>query len=202
MDFFSQRRKNKYLCLFSPNLKGINSPMKKYYAYISPIHAFEGPALCMTAGDQLGSITARLPKTPIEYVWDEGHSLQTSPTATSSPSSSSTGTQKEDELLAKRKALVLALAALRKGDVLVVYSTGNFLSGQETRRHLASRDILNLVDLVHDQGASVYFLKEKLNTETASGRFNLQVLLASQQYHSDIQAEQESSSSLEMVNGC
>jgi DNA invertase Pin-like site-specific DNA recombinase len=174
--------------------------MKKYYAYISPIHDFEGPALCMTAGDQLGAITTRLSKTPIEYVWDETHSLQTSPTS----SSSSAGTQKEDELLAKRKALVLALAALRKGDVLVVYSTGNFLSGQATRRHRASRDVLSLVDIVHDLGASVYFLKEKLATATASGRMNLQIQLAAQQYHSDIGAE-ETAETLEiatMVKGC
>ena len=71
--------------------------------------------------------------------------------------------------------------ALRAGDVLVIDSF--------SRLSRSTKDLLETVEMLTDQGVNIISLKEQLDTTTATGKLMLTMLSALSQFERDIIAE-------------
>lgn len=81
----------------------------------------------------------------------------------------------------KRPALAKALAAVKKGDALVVYSL--------SRLARSTKDTLVIADLLEAKKADLVSLSEKLDTTTAAGRMMFRMLAVLADFERDLVAE-------------
>jgi DNA invertase Pin-like site-specific DNA recombinase len=83
-----------------------------------------------------------------------------------------------------RPALQDAIAACRKGDVLVVYSL--------SRLARSTRDTIQIAEQLHKTGADLVSLSEKIDTTTAAGKMVFRMLAVLSEFERDQVAERTS----------
>lgn len=81
----------------------------------------------------------------------------------------------------KREALLAALDAIGRGDVLVVYSL--------SRLARSTKDTLEIADLLIGKGADLVSLSEKIDTTTAAGKMVFRMLAVLNEFERDQIAE-------------
>jgi DNA invertase Pin-like site-specific DNA recombinase len=81
----------------------------------------------------------------------------------------------------KRPALERALAACKRGDVLVFYSL--------SRLSRSTRDVLKILDRLRKQGADLASVTESLDTSSSPGRLMLELMSAFGQFEREVLAE-------------
>ena len=81
----------------------------------------------------------------------------------------------------KREALLAALDAIGKGDVLVVYSL--------SRLARSTKDTLEIADLLMEKSADLVSLSEKIDTTTAAGKMVFRMLAVLNEFERDQIAE-------------
>jgi len=80
-----------------------------------------------------------------------------------------------------RPELQRALAACKRGDVLVFYSL--------SRLSRSTRDVLTILDRLRRQGADIASVSEKLDTSSASGKLVCQMMSVVGEFERDVLAE-------------
>jgi len=80
-----------------------------------------------------------------------------------------------------RSELQWALAACKRGDVLVFYSL--------SRLSRSTRDVLEILDQLRHQGSDIVILSEKLDTSSASGKLTFHMLAILGEFERDIISE-------------
>ena len=83
-----------------------------------------------------------------------------------------------------RPALQEALAAIRRGDALVVYSL--------SRLARSTRDTLEIADALERQGADLVSLSERIDTTSAAGRMVFRLLAVLAEFERDVISERTS----------
>ena len=84
-----------------------------------------------------------------------------------------------------RPALQQSMAVLRRGDALVVYSL--------SRLARSTRDTLLIADALERRGADLVSLSESIDTTTANGRMNFNLMAMLSQFERDVIAERTAS---------
>jgi DNA invertase Pin-like site-specific DNA recombinase len=83
-----------------------------------------------------------------------------------------------------RPELQRALAACKRGDVLVFYSL--------SRLSRSTRDVLKILDRLRKQGADLASVTESMDTSSSMGRFNLEIMSAVGTFEREVLAERTS----------
>lgn len=98
----------------------------------------------------------------------------------------------------ERKAFDILLSQLKNGDTVFIWNMSNFINSE--RKDQGLLDVLNRVQMIHDKGAHVHFIKSDCRTDTALGRLAMVTLLANEQYNFDIEPKESSCCSTTSVN--
>ena len=98
----------------------------------------------------------------------------------------------EEDSSKERKAFNILLSQLKKGDRVLIWNMSNFID--EERKDQGLLDVLSRVQLVHDKGAHILFMRSDCRTDTALGRLAMTTLLANEQYNFDIEPKEKESS--------